>query len=243
MDSYLFAVAGIGLFLAGILKGATGLGYSSCALPFLVAAVGLKPAMALVLIPAMATNVAVAVTAGHFKEIVHRFHWFYVAMLPGIAVGIALLLHIEQAKAVHMLGLVIVSYALFTLLHPRLALPVGAEKLLKVPIGFTNGVLTGLSGSQVMPLFPYMMALNLDSDRLVQAINITVMLASLLLAAGLLATGIMTPLLFSASLLAVVPALFGVQIGTRARRRLPATHFRSIALIVLLGIGGSMVLR
>src|SRR6185436_20590924 len=55
-----FALAALGLFLAGVIKGTTGLGYSSCALPFLVSAIGLKPAMALVLIPAMATNVSVA---------------------------------------------------------------------------------------------------------------------------------------------------------------------------------------
>ena len=48
MEWSLLALAGLGLFLAGIVKGATGLGYSSCALPFLVSAIGLKPAMALV---------------------------------------------------------------------------------------------------------------------------------------------------------------------------------------------------
>jgi uncharacterized membrane protein YfcA len=72
MDWSLLLMAGLGLFLAGIVKGATGLGYTSCALPFLVSAIGLKPAMALVIIPAMATNVSVAFTAGHFAETAGR---------------------------------------------------------------------------------------------------------------------------------------------------------------------------
>ena len=72
MEWSLLLLAGLGLFLAGVVKGATGLGYSSCALPFLVSALGLKPAMALVLIPAMATNVTVACSAGHFTEISRR---------------------------------------------------------------------------------------------------------------------------------------------------------------------------
>jgi hypothetical protein len=41
MDWSLIPMIGLGLFVAGLLKGATGLGYSSCALPFLVAAVDL----------------------------------------------------------------------------------------------------------------------------------------------------------------------------------------------------------
>ncbi len=59
-------IAGVGLFVAGVVKGASGLGYSSCALPFLTAAVGLKTAIVLVVIPAMVSNIAVTWSAGHF---------------------------------------------------------------------------------------------------------------------------------------------------------------------------------
>src|SRR4051812_28152182 len=44
----------IGLLVAGLIKGSTGLGYSTCALPFLVSAVGLKSAICIVTIPALA---------------------------------------------------------------------------------------------------------------------------------------------------------------------------------------------
>jgi hypothetical protein len=44
MDVNLIVVAVSGFFFAGIIKGATGIGYSSCALPFLVASLGLKEA-------------------------------------------------------------------------------------------------------------------------------------------------------------------------------------------------------
>lgn len=243
MDWSLIGLAGAGLFLAGVVKGATGLGYSSCALPFLVSAIGLKPAMVLVLAPAMATNIAVAATAGHFAEILRRFAVLYFAMFPGIAIGIALLLHVDQSAAVLALGCIIVTYALFTLLHPHLSLSDRAEQLLKLPTGFANGILTGLTGSQVMPLFPYMMALDLDPNRLVQAINMAVMLASLLLAAGLLATGVMTPFLAGGSVLAVAPALIGIGLGTRLRRKMLATQFRTVVLLVLLGMGAMMIAR
>ena len=73
LDFWSVAIAIGGLFLAGVLKGATGLGYASCALPFLVVAIGLKPAMALVVIPAIATNIGVAVTTAHLLQTVRTF--------------------------------------------------------------------------------------------------------------------------------------------------------------------------
>jgi len=232
-----------GLLLAGVVKGATGLGYATCALPFLVAALGLKPAMAIVLVPALATNIAVALTTGHLAETVHRFRTLYASMLPGIGVGIALLVWLSQTVAVKSLGVLIVAYVAWTLLRPQMQLSPAAALHLQVPVGFLNGMLTGLTGSQVMPLFPYMMSLDLDANRLVQAINFAVLMCSLVLAGGLIATGIMTPQLLGLSLLAVLPALSGVEIGSRLRRFIPADSFRRLVLLVLLLMGTSMILR
>lgn len=238
-----FSWAAAGLFLAGIVKGATGLGYSSCALPFLVIALGLKPAMALVIVPALATNVAVALSAGHLRETVRRFHVLYLAMIPGIAVGIGLLVWINQAVAMRTLGSIIVGYAIWTLLRPDLKLSDSAASVLQVPTGFLNGVLTGLTGSQVMPLFPYMLSLGLAPDRVVQAINLAVLICSVVLAGGLLAAGIMSLPLLGLSLIAILPALTGVEIGTRLRAIIPAERFRVVMLTVLLVMGLMMLVR
>jgi hypothetical protein len=243
MDLSLLWLAGLGLFLAGVVKGATGLGYSSCALPFLVSALGLKPAMALIIVPAMATNVTVAFTAGHFREIARRFSNLYVAMLPGIAVGVYLLVWVAQSIAVRTLGLIIILYALITLVRPQVLISRVSERVLQVPTGFANGVLTGLTGSQVMPLFPYMMALDLDPNRLVQAINLAVSVASVFLAIGLFSAGIMTPELMGASVLAILPAIVGVELGARMRRHIPASQFRSVVLYVLLATGFLLLIR
>jgi uncharacterized protein len=243
MDWWLILLAGAGLTLAGVIKGATGLGYSSCALPFLVTALGLKPAMALVIIPAFATNVSVALSAGHVIETLSRFKVLYAATLPGILLGIGLLLWVDQTTATKVLGIGIISYATLSLTKPNLSLPARLEKPLQFPTGFVNGVMTGLTGAQVMPLFPYMMSLNLEPSRMVQAINLSVMIASSLLALGLLATGIMTLPLLGASVLAIFPALLGVEIGARARHLITAQQFKRIVLMTLFLIGTLMIWR
>ena len=229
-----------GLVIAGAIKGATGLGFASCALPFLAASVGLERAMCLIALPALLTNMGSALTTGHLLETAHRFRWLYLSMFPGIGAGIWLLLCIDRNWAIRGLSISIVSYSVFALWRPNLALPQQHTNWLQIPAGLLNGVLTGLTGAQVMPLLPYVMSLKMDDDRTVQAINLAVALASSVLTIGLVSTGLLTPELMVFSAIAVVPAMTGVAIGRRVRQKIPRDHFRTIILLVLLLLGAQL---
>ena len=237
MEPTLILLAGFGLFFAGVVKGMTGLGYSSCALPFLVPAIGLRIAIVLIVIPAMVSNFQVLVTTGHFRETLARFARLYIAMLPGIAIGLVVLSLTDPRLLTRFLGLIIVGYATLALVRPVWTLSAPAERMLQIPVGFSNGLIAGLTGSQVMPLFPYMLSLPLDANRLVQAINLAVTLASAVMAIGLVAVGLLTKPLAFYSIAAVAPAMVGVGLGSRARRLVPLTHFRQLVLTVLLLMG------
>ena len=243
IDSSALAIAALGLFGAGVVKGATGLGYATCALPFLVPAVGLKEAMALVLAPAVATNFGVALGAGHLRETLLRFSVFYIAILPGIVCGALLLAITDPEWAARILGLSILLYGILALAKPSVIMPAGLVALLQAPAGFGTGVLAGLTGSQVMPLLPYMMSIGLDPPRLVQAINLSVLVCSLVLAVTLLATGTVAWPVLVASLAALPLALSGVKVGTRLRQHFSPELFRTIMLIVLLIMGFALAAR
>jgi uncharacterized protein len=243
MDPAAIALALAGLFLAGIIKGGTGLGFTSCALPFLVPAVGLPVAMTLVIAPALATNAGVALGAGHFRDTARGFWIFYVATLPGIAIGLSLLLSIDRAIAVRALGACVIAYAILAVVKPDLRLAPGLAHKLQAPLGLTNGIIAGLTGSQVVPLLPYMMSLGLEPARLVQAINLSVLLSSIGLALALAWTGMGSEFMFKMSMLAIAPAILGVQLGSRWRARMSAERFRKVVLGVLFIIGVSLIAR
>ncbi|MGA9268392.1 MAG: sulfite exporter TauE/SafE family protein [Rhodomicrobium sp.] len=243
MDVNLIVTAVSGLFFAGIIKGATGIGYSSCALPFLVASLGLKEAIVLVVAPAMASNVAVLFTTGSLKHSLRKFWPLYVATLPGILFGVFLLTWVDKRIPTQVLGVIICAYAILALLRPALTISPRIARTAQVPVGLLNGVLTGFTGSQVMPLMPYMLALNLEPALFVQAVNIAVVVASAFLGIGLWIAGLMSAPDFSLSVLAIAPALLGVQLGSWARRHIPASQFKSIVLGVLLLIGFTLALR
>jgi uncharacterized protein len=243
MDPFLIFLAAFGLITAGVLKGATGLGYSSCALPFLAAAVGLKTAIALVVIPAMTSNLALLWSTGHFRETLVRFWPFYLATLPGIGIGLFALGHFDARNAELVLGVLIICYSVYSIARPPISMPVGLQRSIQPPAGLLNGFFTGLTGSQVMPLLPYMLSLGLDRAQLVQATNIAVTLASGCMAIGLLSAGLMSLPGLGASVLAIIPAMAGVMIGTRLRGLIPPDQFKTVVLVVLGLLGLALILR
>lgn len=232
-----------GLLVAGIVKGATGLGYSSCALPFLVYALDLKTAIALVLLPAMATNVVVALGNGYLRASWRDYAPLYLATLPGIAAGVALLAVVDHRLAVHVLGMVVIAYAVFALMRPQLTLSNAYAQALQIPVGLANGVLTGLTGSQMMPMVPYFLATELEPARMVQAINLGVLLASAALLVGLVVSRQTDNAMLILSLLAIAPALTGVEIGRRIQSFISAAMLRTLILVVLAIAGAGLVLR
>lgn len=242
-DTQQLALALVGLFVAGIVKGGSGLGFSTCAIPFLVPAIGLRAAMLVVLAPAIATNIDVALAAGHFRETLRRFRRFYLATLPGILCGVTVLTWSDAGLASRCLGIVLLAYAVFALTRPGVRLPTRVAAWLQAPAGFANGVVTGLTGSQVMPLLPFMMSLNLEPDRFVQAVNLSVLVSTVVLAALLTLSGAVDHHWLVVSLGAVLPSLLGVRIGNAGRRYIPAEHFRILVLLLLLAMGVMLAVR
>lgn len=235
------ALVAVALMLAGVLKGATGIGYSTCALPLLTAAVGLKAAIGLVLVPAMASNLALMWSAGHWRETINRFWPLYLAMLPGIAVGVALLAISDGRAATAALGAITVVYVAISLARLEPALGPRLESRLKLPVGLVNGVLTGLTGSQILPLVPYMLALKMEPERFVPAVNLAVTIASLVMMAGLAVNGLLPLELALLSLFGVVPAILGTSIGNQMRVLIPKDRFRTVVLVALGAMGVTLI--
>ncbi len=243
MDTTLIIVALLAYLVAGLVKGTTGLGFSTACLPFLVMAAGLKEALPLVIVPSLVSNLTVMRDAGHFRETVKRFWLLYSALVPGIIAGLALLDRIDGATAAAALGAVLCVYAVYALTGRQGHLAEHWERPLAAPTGFLTGLVNGVTGTQVIPLLPYMLARPLDPNRLVQAINCSFTLSSLAMAAGLSTLSLFSLEQLALSVAGIVPALGGVKLGTVLRRRLDPEVFRTLVLAVLLVLGVSLIWR
>ncbi len=243
LDAFSIGLAVFGFAFAGFIKGLTGLGFSSTALPFLVLALGLKTAIPLVLLPSLATNSAVMIDAGHLRETLRRFWPMYAMTLAGLAIGLYLLVSFDEGGLIMVLGLVLIAYGAYALARPDLRLPAAWEKPLSIPSGFLTGIINGCTGCQLIPSMPFLMALHLDPPRFLQAINVSFSLSSVFVIFGLAKFGLLTWQILGFALLSFIPVFSGVWLGTQLRKRLSVQAFRTAALGVMMLLGALLLMK
>ena len=229
--------------LAGLVKGAVGFGLPTVALALLTATLGLKAAMALMLVPSFVTNVWQGLSGGAFVALLRRFWPLLLAVVVGVWFGAGVLARSDVRLLSALLGVLLCLYAIFSLVAPRLPSPGARETWISPLIGLVNGFVTGLTGSFVVPAVPYMQILGLPGERLVQAMGILFTVSTLALAGALGGRGLLPAELGGLSVLALVPALFGMWLGRRLRQRLSDQRFRQVFLVALLLLGVYIVVR
>ncbi|WP_174823562.1 sulfite exporter TauE/SafE family protein [Ruegeria arenilitoris] len=227
---------------AATAKGITGLGFSTTCLPILALVVGLKDALPLVIIPSVCSNLVVMRQAGHFRETVRRFWPMLIALFPGLGAGLWALSWIEGVQAGAILGIVLLLWCAFTFAKPDLRLPAGFERPLAPLSGCLTGLINGVTGSQVMPVVPFLMMLHLERNLFIQALNCSFTLSSFVMAIGLGQLGLFSQDDFLISVLGLGFVFIGLTIGGKIRHRLSETLFRSAIIAMLSVMGVSLVL-
>lgn len=229
--------------LAGMVKGVIGLGLPSISLGLLAATMDLTLAMILLLAPNLVTNLWQALHGGHLRALLLRL-WPFL-LCAGIAIwpGTAALGVVDGRMLAALLGLLLVVYALLGLLRPPLKLGARHEIWAGPLTGIVNGLFTGLTGSFVVPGVPYLQALGLSRDQLVQAMGLLFMASTLGLGASLGGRSMLGPEHLAMSTACLVPALAGMALGRRLRHHLSDTAFKRVFYAGLLLLGLYIVLR
>lgn len=223
--------------LAGCVKGVIGLGLPTVSLALLTATIGLQPAMALLLVPSFITNLWQAFSGGHGRVILRRMWPFLLTAVAAIWIGAQALTRVDLSLLSALLGALLVAYGALGLSRPQISIPEPWEVWLGPLVGTVNGVLTGMTGSFVVPGVLYLQAIGLPRGVLIQAMGILFAASTAGLAAALGGQNLLTAELGSLSAVAVVPALLGMWAGQRLSRRISEPAFRRVFLISLILLG------
>jgi uncharacterized membrane protein YfcA len=148
-----------------------------------------------------------------------------------------------NGRAAIALGIALALYAVSGLVSLRIAVPQRVEPWFSPLIGAATGVITAATGIFVIPAVPYLQALGLEKDELVQALGISFLVSTLALGASLASTGVLSSSVATESLLALVPTLAGMGLGQIVRARISATLFRRCFFLGLLLLGLHLALR
>lgn len=238
--STIFLVAGTFL-LAGAVKGVIGLGLPTVSLALLTVALDLPTAMTLLLVPSFVTNLWQSAVGGNARIILVRLWPFLLMATLTVWVGVMALTRLNTSLLTALLGMLLVTYAVVNLGGIRLAIPVRHEAWAGPLIGTANGVLTGMTGSFVVPGVMFLQAIGLSRDVLIQAMGMLFTASTLALGLALQQSRILNAEQALLSAGAVLPAIIGMVAGQVLRKRLSEQRFRTVFFVALLLLGAYII--
>lgn len=234
----------IGTFLAaGLVKGVTGMGLPTVAMGLLTIALSPVAAAAMLVVPSFVTNLWQLLAGPNTGAVVRRLWPMMLGIIAGTLAGTALLAKVDARWSGAGLGLALMLYAAWALRAPHMAVPATAQRWLGPLVGIVTGVITGATGVFVMPAVPYLQALQLNKDDLVQALGLSFTVSTVALALGLSSHGAFNAGQLGVSALVVIPALLGMWLGQVIRQRISAVAFRRGFLLFLLLLGLELLVR
>jgi hypothetical protein len=195
------------------------------------------------LVPSFVTNLWQGAVGGHGKQLLRRLAPFLVLATACVWLGALALSRVDVQWLSALLGVLLVVYAVVGLAGLKIAVKPTREKHLGAVLGIVNGVLTGMTGSFVVPGVMYLQALGLSRDALVQAMGILFTLSTLAFAIALGGARLLSQELGVVSVAGLVPAIIGMMVGQRVRGHLSEAGFRRVFFLALLVVGSYIVLR
>jgi uncharacterized protein len=240
---WLIGAVALIFFLAGIVKGATGMGLPTVAMGLLGAMMPPAAAAALLVVPSFVTNVWQLFSGPAFLNLARRLWAMLLGILLATIAATSVLTSGHTAWITTALGAALMLYAAYTLLARQIRISAGRERWLSPIVGVTTGIVTGGTGVFVIPAVPYLQALGLATDDLIQALGLSFTISTIALAAGLAWRGAFETGNLALSAAALVPALLGMAAGTAIRRVVRPETFRRCFLVCLFLLGVDLAFR
>lgn len=233
----------IALVFSAFIKGSLGMGFSTICLAILANVIELKTAISIVVLPSLITNGMVMITAGNWRISMTTFWLMLLMTVPGMLLGLQLLRQADNSHSLTVLSVVLISYGVWGLRNHRFRIADTLVPRLNPLIGFLTGAVNGATGSQIFPIMPYLLSLNINKDIVVLTINFSFTICSIIMLGGLLwIDALDTNSMFTYSL-GIVPVMIGVALGNKVRARLSDERFRQSVMVLIIVLGLLLLVR
>jgi uncharacterized membrane protein YfcA len=229
--------------LAGFIKGIIGLGLPTISMGLLAVVLSPVEAAALLILPSLVTNVWQMLDGPHLRSLLRRLWPLNLGVCVGTWAGAAFLSGLGGPYGALALGIALMAYAASGLVALKLAVPAGVEGWMGPLAGAGTGAITAATGVFVIPAVPYLQAIGLTKDELVQALGLSFTVSTLALAVTLAGGADLDVGLAGPSAAGVAVALAGMRLGQAVRARLSAATFRLWFFAGLLALGAYLAAR
>jgi uncharacterized membrane protein YfcA len=223
--------------LAGFVKGVIGLGLPTVSMGLLAVTMQPSHALAIVIVPAIVTNIWQTFVGPYLRDIIRRLWPLMVGTVIGIWLNSGMLTGPYARYGTIVLGILLVIYAIIGLNKFAFSVARSDEKWIGGIVGVMTGVVSAATGVQVIPSMPFMQAIGMEKDELVQALGVFFTVATVALAFNLTSAGLLTAATALPGAVAMAAAFAGMFIGQAVRSRMQPDVFRRWFLIAMILLG------
>ncbi|HZP24144.1 MAG TPA: sulfite exporter TauE/SafE family protein [Terriglobales bacterium] len=224
------------VFLATLIRSAFGFGEALFAVPLLALRLPLKVAAPLAVL--LSITIALIVVAQDWRKVQARsMGWLMFATAFGIPLGLALLTSSHQQLVKAVLALLIIAFAVYSLVGDKPPLLSSDSLPWLLGCGFTAGVLGGAYGMNGPPLAIYGAMRRWSAQQFRATLQGYFLPASVLGMLGYWLKGLWVPAVTHFFLLSLVPMLPAILLGKWVNRRMHGDAFLKYVYTALVAIG------
>ncbi len=225
------------LLLAGFIKGVVGLGLPTGAIGLLAVTMQPSRAIAIVIVPAIVTNIWQTFAGPYLLDIIRRLWPLMAGTVIGIWLNAGMLTGPYARYGTIVLGVLLVIYAIVGLSKFSFRVARSNEKWIGGIVGLVTGAVSAATGVQVIPSMPFLQAIGMEKDELVQALGVFFTVATLALAFNLTSAGLLSASTVLPGAVAMASAFAGMSIGQMVRSRMQPEAFRRWFLVAMVLLG------
>jgi uncharacterized protein len=223
--------------LAGFVKGVIGLGLPTVSMGLLAVAMPPSHALAIVIVPAIITNIWQTFAGHYLRDIIRRLWPLMAGTALGIRLNAGMLTGSYARYGTVFLGILLVIYAAIGLRKFVFSVAPRDEKWIGGIVGLITGAISAATGVQVIPSMPFMQAIGMEKDELVQALGVYFTVATIALAFNLTSEGLISAATALPGSIAMATSFAGMFIGQALRSRMQPDTFRRWFLIAMIFLG------
>jgi hypothetical protein len=241
MEAEALITVAVAFLVAGVVKGAVGMGLPTISVAIMGSVLGLQQAIPILMVPSLVANIWQIMGPRNIGGLMRRFWSLNAAACLGVWAGTMLLFRIDPGAVAILLGAVIITHALINLFAVEFTVRKAQEPVMGPMVGLCSGVLTGVTGSLLLPVIVYLQALRLDKESFIQAVGLSLLIGTVIWTAALMGEGAMTATAWGLSGLALLPTLLGMALGRWLGRRISEDKFRTGVYILLLILAANLI--
>lgn len=236
METALFILV---VFFACFTQSLVGFGTAMVGMPLLVGLIGISIASPLVAMLGLTVEVILVIRYRHKLDM--RVVWKLIAAaVVGIPLGVSMLKRVPESAVLTLLGLVIVSYAIYGLLNLRLPRLEGAGW--PYLVGFVSGVLGGAYNTSGPPVVIYGNCRRWTPSEFLGNLQSFFLAVDLVVVVTHAASGNVTSEVLRTYLVALIPLALGLVAGSLLAGRVNQRVYGKLVLIMLVVLGVRLIL-